>query len=319
MFSQVPVGRRFSDTLYHGARRQHRRQRRIGQSVDFGRPAASRINTSSTASTSPTRATAPSGPIRSSSVRSATPRRSTSSRKSRSRPAATKRSSDSPPAASSTSSPRAAATISTVRYSATRGLQERRHAGQQVRLAERHRSTRCRTHVSDAGGEGGGAVVQEPACSSSARSTRPGRPRPFAWRRWDSRSRASIRTDSIAIAGPSATRRRARSQLSSSHRIDASFFGDPSNGMLGPQRGSTLLNQTTAGFSSLTYGGHNQTVRYDGVLSSRFPGRGLLRTRAERHQRDASRWTRGSVTDRTRRRRMSSPAASASTKPATTA
>jgi hypothetical protein len=59
-------------------------------------------------------------------------------------------------------------------------------------------------------------------------------------------------------------------QLSNSHRIDASFFGDPSKGENGPQRGSALLNKDTSSFSSITYGGHNQTVRYDGVLSSNF-------------------------------------------------
>lgn len=44
--------------------------------------------------------------------------------------------------------------------------------------------------------------------------------------------------------------------------IDASFFGDPGNGPLGPQRRSSLLGQTTAAFSRLNnFGGHNQTVR----------------------------------------------------------
>jgi len=60
-------------------------------------------------------------------------------------------------------------------------------------------------------------------------------------------------------------------QINSSHRVDVSFFGDPSKGLNGPQRADALLNQTTAGFSSLTYGGHNQTVRYDGA-----PGRNWL-------------------------------------------
>src|SRR5262245_37189713 len=55
-------------------------------------------------------------------------------------------------------------------------------------------------------------------------------------------------------------------QLANGQRIDASFFGDPSKGLNGPQRASSLLNQTTAGFSSLDYGGHNQTVRYDGAV-----------------------------------------------------
>jgi Carboxypeptidase regulatory-like domain/TonB-dependent Receptor Plug Domain len=59
-------------------------------------------------------------------------------------------------------------------------------------------------------------------------------------------------------------------RLTPAHRIDASFFGDPATGAAGPQRSSALLNQTTAGYSSLAFGGHNQTVHYDGILSSRF-------------------------------------------------
>src|SRR5207245_11677072 len=39
----------------------------------------------------------------------------------------------------------------------------------------------------------------------------------------------------------------------------------------GPQRTNSLLRTTTSGFSSLDqYGGHNQTVHYSGVLSSRL-------------------------------------------------
>jgi Carboxypeptidase regulatory-like domain/TonB-dependent Receptor Plug Domain len=59
-------------------------------------------------------------------------------------------------------------------------------------------------------------------------------------------------------------------QATPAHRVDASFFGDPATGSTGPQRSSALLNQTTASYSSLEYGGHNQTVHYDGVLSSHF-------------------------------------------------
>jgi hypothetical protein len=55
-------------------------------------------------------------------------------------------------------------------------------------------------------------------------------------------------------------------QLSSGNRIDASFFGDPSKGEEGPQRTSALLGVDTAGFSTLDYGGHQQTVRYNGIL-----------------------------------------------------
>ena len=56
-------------------------------------------------------------------------------------------------------------------------------------------------------------------------------------------------------------------QATSSHRFDASFFGDPATGDMGPQRTSALTVTDTSSFSEIEYGGHNQTVRYDGVLS----------------------------------------------------
>ena len=59
-------------------------------------------------------------------------------------------------------------------------------------------------------------------------------------------------------------------QATPTHRVDASFFGDPATGDVGPQRSTSLLNQTTSGYSSLAYGGHNQTVHYDGILSPHF-------------------------------------------------
>ncbi len=59
-------------------------------------------------------------------------------------------------------------------------------------------------------------------------------------------------------------------QLSSAHRIDASFFGDPSHGEMGPQRTSSLLVTSTSSFSEVDYGGHNQTVRYDGILGNHW-------------------------------------------------
>jgi hypothetical protein len=58
-------------------------------------------------------------------------------------------------------------------------------------------------------------------------------------------------------------------QLNANNRIDASFFGDPSKGDLGPQRTSALLADTGQ-YSSLIYGGHNQTVRYNGVVGRRL-------------------------------------------------
>jgi hypothetical protein len=59
-------------------------------------------------------------------------------------------------------------------------------------------------------------------------------------------------------------------EIASGHRVDASFFGDPSKGELGPQRTAAFRRADTKGFSSIEYGGHNQTVKYDGVLSSNW-------------------------------------------------
>jgi outer membrane receptor protein involved in Fe transport len=56
-------------------------------------------------------------------------------------------------------------------------------------------------------------------------------------------------------------------QADSNHRFDVSVFGDPAKGEMGPQRGSSLLRTTTGSFSELDYGGHNQILRYDGIIS----------------------------------------------------
>ncbi|HEY3162464.1 MAG TPA: TonB-dependent receptor [Vicinamibacterales bacterium] len=60
-------------------------------------------------------------------------------------------------------------------------------------------------------------------------------------------------------------------EMNSNNRITASFFGDPGSGPVGPQRNNALLGQDTARFSSFDkFGGHNQVVKYDGVLTSAF-------------------------------------------------
>jgi Carboxypeptidase regulatory-like domain/TonB dependent receptor/TonB-dependent Receptor Plug Domain len=59
-------------------------------------------------------------------------------------------------------------------------------------------------------------------------------------------------------------------QAAAAHRVDASFFGDPSEGKMGPQRTSSLLVQDTSSFSEIDFGGHNQTVRYDGIVGSKL-------------------------------------------------
>ncbi len=54
-------------------------------------------------------------------------------------------------------------------------------------------------------------------------------------------------------------------------RIDVSFFGDPAHGDLGPQRYTSLLNPDTAAYSTLDqYGGNNQSVRYEGAINKNW-------------------------------------------------
>jgi len=124
------------------------------------------------------------------------------------------------------------------------------------------------THVSDAGAEGGGPIVKDhlfffgaidPSWETRTSLVPPGFPLLSQFPNGLDRDRRTVSYSAKTTY-----------QLKSGHRFDASFFGDPSKGPNGPQRGSTLLNNDTSGFSSITYGGHNQTVRYDGVLSSRF-------------------------------------------------
>ncbi len=66
-------------------------------------------------------------------------------------------------------------------------------------------------------------------------------------------------------------------QASSNHRFDVSAFGDPSTGESGLQRQGVLRRLYYAGnpgtpaieggFSELDYGGHSQTLRYDGIIN----------------------------------------------------
>jgi len=58
-----------------------------------------------------------------------------------------------------------------------------------------------------------------------------------------------------------------RLQLPGHQSIEASFFGDPSEGPEGPQRISALLAGDTSAYSSLEFGGHNQSVRYNVILT----------------------------------------------------
>ena len=71
-------------------------------------------------------------------------------------------------------------------------------------------------------------------------------------------------------------------QPTGSQRIDASFFGDPSTGENGPQRESALLVNDTSSFSSLKYGGHNQTLRWSGAFANGWLLEGTF-ARAQNH------------------------------------
>ena len=59
-------------------------------------------------------------------------------------------------------------------------------------------------------------------------------------------------------------------QVSSNHTLNLSAFGDPSRGDNGPQRPISLIGDDTEAFSAINYGGHQQVLRYDGVLSQNW-------------------------------------------------
>lgn len=56
-------------------------------------------------------------------------------------------------------------------------------------------------------------------------------------------------------------------QINDVNRLDFSVFGDPSEGALGPQRRSALLRTDLAALSEIEFGGHNQTLRYESVIT----------------------------------------------------
>jgi outer membrane receptor protein involved in Fe transport len=119
------------------------------------------------------------------------------------------------------------------------------------------------TRVSDFGAEVGGPVLRNNLFYFAAIDPQ--------WSRTTFIAPAD--TPLVSLGGQDRERRilaystKATWQLTAGHRLDASFFGDPGNGPVGPQRRSSLLGDDTAAFSQLkNFGGHNQTVRYNGVL-----------------------------------------------------
>ena len=159
-----------------------------------------------------------------------------------------------------------------------------------VPVGERHRAdARRRTPTMPA--PRAAARSSGTGCSSSAPwigSGKPGRYRPRRTSRCTSADGYDRERRNVSYAAKTTYSSTAR------HRIDASFFGDPSHGpMTGRSAPSALLVSTAASFSEIDYGGHNQTVRYDGVVGGRLAGGGRLRARAQRHSAKCPRSTNG--------------------------
>jgi hypothetical protein len=69
-------------------------------------------------------------------------------------------------------------------------------------------------------------------------------------------------------------------QLSGSHSINISAFGDPSKRDNGPQSTQALAGSSTESFSALDFGGHSQNLKYEGVLSPNW----LIEATVSHHQ-----------------------------------
>ena len=56
-------------------------------------------------------------------------------------------------------------------------------------------------------------------------------------------------------------------QAGPNHRFDAGVFGDPSKSDNAPQLATALVTTAATRFSALEYGGHSQSLRYDGIIT----------------------------------------------------
>jgi hypothetical protein len=56
-------------------------------------------------------------------------------------------------------------------------------------------------------------------------------------------------------------------QANSDHRFNATFFGDPSKADNGPQTTAALSAEEATKFAAIDYGGHSQSLRYDGIIT----------------------------------------------------
>ena len=85
---------------------------------------------------------------------------------------------------------------------------------------------------------------------------------------------------------------------SATHRFDASFFGDPAKGDMGPQRLSARSSRTdTSPSASSTTAATTRRCEYDGILTAELADRGLACHVPPTSSRDASGQTPGPVTD----------------------
>ena len=120
------------------------------------------------------------------------------------------------------------------------------------------------TRVSDSGVEAGGAVVPNRVFFFGAIDPQWQRTAYVAPEGFPLRSLGNVNQDRRIVAYAA----KGTWQIAPAHRLDASFFGDPAKGKNGPQRYTALLRTDTAGFSELNkYGGHNQTVKYEGAIT----------------------------------------------------
>ena len=82
------------------------------------------------------------------------------------------------------------------------------------------------------------------------------------------------------------------------HHFNLSVFGDPAKGEMGAQRLTALVREDNTGFSELKYGGHNQTLRYDGVVRPNWMIEAYV-ARAYNYLEETPQVDQWSVTDRT--------------------